>query len=104
MAAVIATHVPARPSQVAPRPRQSALRGDLDWIVLKAIAKERNDRFATVTEFAADLRRHLAHQPVLAGPPSTWYLLRKFARRNRALVVVAGLLLGPLIAAPARAL
>ncbi len=82
MAQVIRTHVPPRPSQVAPPHLQAQLRGDLDWIAQKAIAKDRDDRYASAAEFAADLRRHLKHQPVIASPPSTWYQLRKFARRH----------------------
>src|SRR5262249_58223014 len=80
-------------SHIGPGARQRELRGDLDWIGFKALAKDRDERYAAATEFAADLRRHRAHQPVLAGPPSTWYLLRKFARRNRATVAGAGALL-----------
>ncbi|MBK8101346.1 MAG: SUMF1/EgtB/PvdO family nonheme iron enzyme [Planctomycetes bacterium] len=75
------------------------LRGDLDWIVGKAIARERNERYASVSELAADLRRHLAGRPVMAGPPSTFYHVRKFVRRHR-VVVAASLLtvLGLLVA------
>ncbi|MFO1054155.1 MAG: serine/threonine-protein kinase [Planctomycetota bacterium] len=74
------------------------LRGDLDWICMKALEKDRERRYATVNEFAADLRRHLANEPVLAGPPSRWYRLRKFARRNRIQVGAAGAVLLSLIA------
>src|SRR5690606_33209286 len=69
------------------------LRGDLDWILRKAMAKRRDERYGSVAEFAADLRRHLAHEPVVAGPPSVSYLLRKFVRRHRAQVVAAALVL-----------
>jgi len=65
------------------------LKGDLDWIVLRALDKERTRRYATASEFADDLRRHLANEPVLAGPPTRAYRLRKFVRRNR-VPVVAG--------------
>jgi serine/threonine protein kinase len=65
------------------------LRGDLDWIVMKAIEKERTRRYASPSELAADLQRHKGHEPVLAGPPSAIYRLRKFARRNRAAVAGA---------------
>ena len=64
----------------------AALRGDLDWITLKALARERSDRYATVTALAADIERHLRGEPVSVGPPKTSYRLRKFVRRNRALV------------------
>lgn len=59
------------------------LRGDLDWIVLKAIDKDRTRRYPTASHFAADLDRYLHDQPVEATPPSRIYQFRKFARRNR---------------------
>ncbi|HLQ37119.1 MAG TPA: protein kinase, partial [Planctomycetota bacterium] len=59
------------------------LRGDLDWIALKALARDRNQRYGMPGELAADLRRHLLHEPVTAGPPRTWYRWQKFLRRNR---------------------
>jgi tetratricopeptide (TPR) repeat protein len=75
------------------------LQGDLDWIVMKALEKDRTRRYATPMELAEDVRRHLAHQPVEASPPSTVYRLGKFVRRNRVAVaaaatVVAALILG----------
>jgi serine/threonine protein kinase/tetratricopeptide (TPR) repeat protein len=63
-----------------------ALRGDLDWIVMKALEKDPERRYSSVADLATDVRRHLAHQPVSAGPPGAGYRLRKFVRRNRALV------------------
>ena len=66
------------------------LRGDLDWITLKAIEKDRDRRYASVSELAADVRRHLEHQPVLAGAPSAPYRARKFVRRHRVAVAIAG--------------
>jgi non-specific serine/threonine protein kinase/serine/threonine-protein kinase len=68
------------------------LRGDLDWIVLKAIAKDRNQRYGSPAEMAADITRHLKHQPVEASPPSTIYRLGKFVRRHRGLVAALLLL------------
>jgi serine/threonine protein kinase/tetratricopeptide (TPR) repeat protein len=62
------------------------LQGDVDWITLKAMAKDRTQRYESVGELAADLRRHLNHEAVTAVRPSTTYRLRKFVRRNRALV------------------
>jgi non-specific serine/threonine protein kinase/serine/threonine-protein kinase len=59
------------------------LRGDLDWIVLKALEKDRTRRYDSVSELAADIERHLNHEPVLASPPSTPYRVRKFIRRHR---------------------
>ncbi len=78
------------------------LRGDLDWIVLKAMARDREQRYSSAAELAADLRRHLDDLPVLAGPPSAAYRLRKFARRHRTAVAAAVLvglaLVGGLVA------
>ncbi|MCP5522957.1 MAG: serine/threonine protein kinase [Verrucomicrobiales bacterium] len=62
------------------------LRGDLDWIVLKAIEKDRRRRYDTPGDLATDVRRYLDSEPVVATPPSALYKLRKFARRNKALV------------------
>ena len=66
-----------------PRSLMRELRGDLDWIVMKALEKDRKDRYETANGFASDIRRHLAHEPVLAGPPSATYRIRKFIRRHR---------------------
>jgi len=60
------------------------LRGDLDWITMKALEKDRTRRYDSPGELAADISRHLRHQPVLAGPPSAAYRLGKFVRRHRA--------------------
>lgn len=66
------------------------LSGDLDWIVLKALEKDSARRYATASEFAQDLRRHLDHLPVSARPPSTSYLFQKLIRRNRQAFIAAG--------------
>ncbi len=75
------------------------LRGDLDWITMKALAKERSRRYGSPMDLAADIRRHLAHAPVEAGRPGAVYRARKFVRRHRfgviaGAVVVATLLVG----------
>lgn len=75
------------------------LRGDLDRVLLKALAKDREQRYPSVTAFAEDLRRFLQHRPVLAMPPSLPYRAGKFVRRNRALVVAAGVAIVALISA-----
>jgi serine/threonine protein kinase/tetratricopeptide (TPR) repeat protein len=62
------------------------IRGDLDWIVMKAIEKDRTRRYESASAFGDDIQRHLRHEPVSAGPPSATYRARKFVRRNRALV------------------
>jgi non-specific serine/threonine protein kinase/serine/threonine-protein kinase len=74
------------------------LRGDLDWIVLKALEKDRTRRYATANALALDIRRHLDDEPVRASPPSTVYRARKFVRRHRGAVVAASLFLAALIA------
>jgi serine/threonine protein kinase/Flp pilus assembly protein TadD len=65
------------------------VRGELDWIVMKALEKDRNRRYETANGFAMDVQRYLADESVQACPPSAWYRLRKFARRNRAPLVTA---------------
>ncbi|MFO0848289.1 MAG: protein kinase [Gemmataceae bacterium] len=83
-----------------PRQLSRSLRGDLDWIVMKALEKDRARRYDSASEFAADVERHLADQPVHARPPSVAYRVRKFARRNRSSVLLsAGLLLSAAAAA-----
>jgi serine/threonine protein kinase/tetratricopeptide (TPR) repeat protein len=69
------------------------VRGELDWIVMKALEKDRSRRYETANGFALDIERYLADEPVLACPPSVTYRFRKFARRNRAGLAVAGLVL-----------
>ena len=69
------------------------LRGDLDWITLKALEKDRTRRYATANALALDVRRHLDDEPVLAGPPGAVYRTGKFVRRHRLGVAVATLVL-----------
>ena len=64
-----------------------SLRGDLDWIVMKCLEKDRSRRYATASALADDVGRYLGDQPVLATPPSRSYKLRKFARRNKSILV-----------------
>ena len=71
-----------------PRQLATLLRGDLDWITLKALEKERERRYGTPSELAADITRFLENRPVVARPASTGYRLRKYVRRNRAAVAV----------------
>jgi serine/threonine protein kinase/tetratricopeptide (TPR) repeat protein len=65
------------------------LKGDLDWIVLKAMEKDRNRRYSTVEELVLDIQRHLKHEPIMARPPQLSYRLGKFLRRNRVKVIAA---------------
>jgi len=68
------------------------VRGELDWIVMKTLEKDRNRRYETASGFAADMQRYLNDEPVQACPPSARYRFRKFARRNkRALATAASL-------------
>ncbi len=69
-----------------------SIKGDLDWIVMKALEKDRERRYDSAHELAEDLQRHLRHEPVLAGPPTLPYRLSKFVRRHRVAVTAAGLM------------
>ncbi len=77
----------------------SLLRGDLDWIVMKCLEKDRTRRYETASNVAEDIQRHLSNEPIAARPPSTGYRLRKLIRRNKlavgaALAVALALVLG----------
>ena len=73
------------------------VKGELDWIVMKALSKERDRRYETANGFAKDIERFLNHEPVLAGPPSAGYRLKKFVRRNRPQVIAASLVVLALV-------
>ena len=75
-----------------------AIRGDIDWIVMKAIEKDRTRRYQTCNEFAADIMRYLRGEPVVAGPPSVLYKMRRFVTRHRLGVTAAALIAAALIA------
>jgi non-specific serine/threonine protein kinase/serine/threonine-protein kinase len=89
----------ARTRGAQPSRLKSVLQGDLDWITMKALEKDRRRRYGSATELAADLRRYLTMQPVLASPPKTTYRLRKFVRRHRVGVATAASLAGLVVAA-----
>src|SRR5262249_55282637 len=74
---------------VEPKKLSGLLRGELDWVVLKALEKDRSRRYDSASALAADVQRYLADEPVLACPPSTLYRLGKFARRNKAALLTA---------------
>ena len=76
-------------------------RGELDWIVMRALEKDRNRRYETASSFAADVERYLHDEPVQACPPSTLYRFRKFARRNKRVAVMAGFVFALLVVAVA---
>ena len=71
----------------------STLRGDLDWIAMKCLEKERARRYETANGLAMDIQRHLRNEPVLASPPSKLYRLRKTVQRNQLAVAAAGVVL-----------
>jgi serine/threonine protein kinase len=74
-----------------PKKLSGLVRGELDWIVMKALEKDRDRRYESANGFALDIQRYLADEPVQACPPSAWYRFNKFARRNRAAITTAGL-------------
>jgi non-specific serine/threonine protein kinase/serine/threonine-protein kinase len=80
----------ARRRRTDPHALTRTLAHDLDWIVLKAMDKDRTRRYAAASELAADLRRYERHEPVAARPPSPAYKLAKFVRRHRVGVLAAG--------------
>ena len=92
----------ARRRRTDPDGLRRELSGDMDWITMKALEKDRTRRYESPAEMAADIGRYLRHEPVLAGPPSVGYQIRKFVRRHRlgvaagaivALALIAGLAL-----------
>lgn len=91
---LIREHEPARPSAF-----RRLLRGDLETIVLKALAKDPALRYQSVAAFAEDIRRHRDNLPIFGRPPSTAYQLRKIVVRHRLVIVFAGTLLAALVAA-----
>jgi serine/threonine protein kinase/tetratricopeptide (TPR) repeat protein len=91
------------PSVAAQRKTQAAklsklIRGELDWLVMKSLEKDRNRRYETANGLALDILRYLRDEPVLAGPPSATYRLRKFARRHKGPLLGAVLVLLALVA------
>ncbi|MEQ8763127.1 MAG: serine/threonine-protein kinase [Planctomycetota bacterium] len=84
----------ARHRRDAPDRLSKRLRGDLDWILLKALEKDRTRRYESASAFALDIDRHLNDEPVQASPPRRTYLMRKFVRRHRgAVLAVSGLMI-----------
>ncbi|MHB8890319.1 MAG: protein kinase domain-containing protein, partial [Acidobacteriaceae bacterium] len=89
---------------VEPHKLSQQLRGELDWIVMKALDKDRDRRYESANDFARDIQRYLHDEPVEACPPSTVYRLRKYTRRHQAAVIATtavslALLLGAGVAA-----
>jgi eukaryotic-like serine/threonine-protein kinase len=88
----------ARRRQVEPPKLIYLIRGDLDWLVMKCLEKDRTRRYETANGLAADIQRHLSNEPITARPPSRWYEFQKTVRRHKfgfataaALILVLGL-------------
>jgi WD40 repeat protein/tetratricopeptide (TPR) repeat protein/serine/threonine protein kinase len=88
----IAKHRNAQPGEL-----RRIVRGDLDWVVMKSLEKDRTRRYETANEFAMDIRRHLGDEPVVAGPPGAMYRIRKFVRRNRTKATAAAVMLAAIV-------
>jgi serine/threonine protein kinase len=80
--------------KMEPRKLSELIKGDLDWIVMKALEKDRTRRYETASGLARDIQRYLDGDPVDAGPPSATYRLRKFAEKYRAPIITAGAFAG----------
>jgi serine/threonine protein kinase/Leucine-rich repeat (LRR) protein/predicted negative regulator of RcsB-dependent stress response len=94
-ATTVAQHQQLEPAKLA-----GLLRGDLDWIVMKALEKDRSRRYETANGLAMDIERHLAGEPIAARPPTTFYRLGKMVRRNKlAFAAAAGVMLALLAGA-----
>ena len=83
---------------IEPAKLAKSLRGELDWVVMKALEKDRTRRYDTANGLARDLQRYLADEVVEARPPSRGYRLKKFVRRHKGQVIAAGLVLFALLA------
>ncbi|MCP4709656.1 MAG: protein kinase, partial [Planctomycetes bacterium] len=90
---IIAKHRKTNPDAL-----RKQIAGDLDWVVMKSLEKDRTRRYASAVEFAADIQRHINDEPVLAAAPSLTYKMDKFVRRNRALVIGVAAVLVILVA------
>ncbi len=96
---LVARTVPgAADRRTTPADLERRIRGDLDWIVLRALEKDRDRRYASPRDLAEDVRKHLRDEPVSAGSPSFTYLVSKFARRHRAAVAAVSFVALALVA------
>ena len=83
----------ARRRHTDPRSLEKQLRGELDWITMRAMEKDKTRRYASASEFASDVNRHLRDEPVNAGPPSTVYVLLKLLRKHRGAALASSVIL-----------
>ncbi len=90
--ASVATQRRCEPSRLG-----ALVRGELDWIVMKSLEKDRRRRYESASALASDIRRHLNKEPVQAGPPDAAYKFRKFVQRNRGKVAAAGVVAATLV-------
>jgi WD40 repeat protein/serine/threonine protein kinase len=88
----IAKHHQSEPARLT-----SLMRGDLDWIAMKCLEKDRTRRYETANGLAADIERHLSNEPVTAGPPSNLYRFQKMVRRNKVTFAAAGTVVAALV-------
>jgi len=87
----------ARERQAEPHRLATLLHGDLDWIVMKALEKDRGRRYETSNGLALDIQRHLNNEPVMARPPSRLYRFQKLVRRNRVVFAAGGAVAAALV-------
>ncbi|MES2925001.1 MAG: serine/threonine-protein kinase [Verrucomicrobiota bacterium] len=87
----------AQHRQSDPAKLMKLVRGDLDWIVMKSLEKDRTRRYETANGLAMDIQRHLANEPVLARPPTALYRFRRMVRRNRGIFAAAGAVTAALV-------
>jgi serine/threonine protein kinase/tetratricopeptide (TPR) repeat protein len=80
-----------------PKRLTKLVRGELDWIVMKALEKDRSRRYESASGLAVDIQRYLTDEPVQAGPPSAWYRMRKFARRHKLVLTTSSLVAATLV-------
>ena len=82
---------------IEPKKLGALVKGELDWIVMKSLEKERSRRYETASKFAEDIHHYLGDEPVAACPPSNAYRLRKFGRRNKVILLATALVIGALV-------
>ena len=82
---------------VAPEKLESILRGELDWIVMKALEKDRSRRYENANDFANDIHRFLSNEPIAAAPPSSFYRIRKLVWKHRPAVFASAAILAVLL-------